>query len=63
MKINELSTEYLAKYKKAAGVDATNSDKDGNTDQANKRFRGIVNATKKQFDNDSKKYTKDTAKK
>lgn len=53
-KINELSTEKLAQYKKAAGADASKADKEGNFERGNKRFSGIVKATKKQFDNETK---------
>jgi hypothetical protein len=52
--LEELSTEKLAQYKKAAGADASAADKTGDTKKANKRFSGIVKATKKQFANDEK---------
>ena len=52
--IEELSTELLGKYKKAASADASKSDKEGNFARGNKRFSGIVKATKKQFANDEK---------
>ena len=55
--LSELSTEKLAQYKKAAGADASAADKVGNTKKADKRFSGIVNATKKQFANDKKGMT------
>jgi hypothetical protein len=55
--LDEVSTELLAKYKTAAGKDATAADKAGDTARGNKRFHGIVQATKKQFNNDSKKKT------
>lgn len=54
-RVDELSTELLAKYKTAAGKDATSADKNGDTSRGNKRFGGIVKATNKQFDNDKKK--------
>lgn len=54
-RIDELSTEKLTKYKTAAGADATSADKSGDTKRGNKRFKGIINATKKQFSNDAKK--------
>ena len=54
--LNELSTEKLAQYKKAAGADATAADKRGNIERGNKRFKGIVNATIKQGNNDAKKH-------
>jgi hypothetical protein len=52
--INELSPETLASYKKKAGADATAADKRGDYARGNKRMRGIIKATKKQFDNDAK---------
>jgi hypothetical protein len=51
----ELSSEKLGQYKKAAGADASAADKAGNYERGNKRFSGIVKATKKQFANDEKK--------
>ena len=57
--LNELTNELLGKYKKAAGADASKSDKAGNTAQADKRFSGIVKATKKQFANDAKPVEED----
>jgi hypothetical protein len=53
--VDELSTEKLAQYKTAAGADASAADKAGNFERGNKRFKGIVKATNKQFDNDAKK--------
>ena len=50
----ELSSEKLGQYKKAAGAQATAADKAGDTKKADKRFSGIVKATKKQFANDEK---------
>ena len=52
--INELSSELLGRYKKAAGADAKKADAEGDYDRGNKRFSGIVRATKKQFANDEK---------
>ena len=54
--IDELSTELLGRYKKAAGADAKKADADGDFERGNKRFKGINNATIKQFDNDAKKH-------
>jgi len=54
-RIDEISTEVLAKYKAAAGKDAREADKKGNIERGNKRFSGIIKATNKQFDNDKKK--------
>jgi nicotinic acid mononucleotide adenylyltransferase len=53
--MNELSTATLASYKQKAGADATAADKAGDYEKGNKRFKGIIKATNKQFDNDMKK--------
>ena len=53
--IDELSTNKLADYKKKAGADASAADKAGDMRRGNKRFSGIMKATRKQFSNDSKK--------
>jgi hypothetical protein len=53
--INELSTNKLAQYKTAAAKDAKQADQAGDVKRGDKRFGGIVKATKKQFDNDAKK--------
>jgi hypothetical protein len=58
--VNELSTDKLAQYKKAAGADASAADKRGDIERGNKRFKGIVKATIKQGNNDAKKH-KDVA--
>ena len=55
--LSELSTELLARYKKAAAADAKTSDSEGNYKHGDKRFKGINKATNKQFDNDLKKHT------
>jgi hypothetical protein len=52
--LNELSSELLGRYKKGASTSATAADKAGDYAKGNKRFSGIVKATKKQFSNDSK---------
>lgn len=57
----ELSTELLGRYKKAASADASDADKKGDFKKGDKRFSGIVKATKKQFNNDSKKTDEDAA--
>jgi len=54
--LNELSTEKLAQYKTAAGADARKADAGGDYARGNKRFKGINQATNKQFDNDLKKH-------
>jgi hypothetical protein len=58
-KINELSTDKLADYKKKAGDSASAADKAGDTKTGNKRFSGIMKATRKQFDNDAKQKTEE----
>jgi hypothetical protein len=55
VQLDELSTNKLADYKKKAGESATAADKAGDTKTGNKRFSGIMKATRKQFDNDAKK--------
>jgi len=57
--VNELSNELLGSYKKKAGEQASAADKAGDFKKGNKRFSGIVKATKKQFDNDVKEETLD----
>ena len=53
--INELSTNQLARYKTAAARDAKKADQAGDFKRGDKRLSGMVQATKKQFDNDAKK--------
>jgi hypothetical protein len=55
--VAELSNELLGRYKKAAGADAKRADAEGDYARGNKRFSGIVKATKKQFANDEKSMT------
>ena len=55
MKVNELSTNKLAQYKTAAAKDAKAADQAGDFKRGDKRLSGMVQATKKQFDNDAKK--------
>lgn len=57
LQLNELSNEKLAKYKTAAAADAKKADTEGDYKRGDKRFSGIVKATKKQFANDSKGIT------
>ena len=52
--LNELSNELLDRYKTAAGRDASQADARGDYKRGNKRFKGIVKATNKQFANDLK---------
>ena len=58
--LNELSPATLASYKKKAGAAATAADAAGDTKTGNKRFSGIVKATKKQFDQDAKGVAEDS---
>ena len=53
--LNEISNEVLARYKTAAGRSATIADKAGDFAKGDKRFSGMIKATKKQFANDAKK--------
>lgn len=53
--IDELSNDTLASYKKKAGESASEADKKGDFEKGNKRFKGIMKATFKQFANDAKK--------
>jgi hypothetical protein len=53
--IQELSNNLLSRYKTAAGADASKADKAGDYTKGNKRFSGIMKATKKQFSNNMKK--------
>ena len=55
VQIDELSSDLLGRYKTAAGADASKADKAGDYNKGNKRFSGIMKATKKQFANDMKK--------
>ncbi len=52
--LDELSTNKLSQYKTAAATDAGKADSEGDYKRADKRFSGIVKATKKQFANDEK---------
>jgi hypothetical protein len=56
--VNEL-TDKLADYKTAAAADAAAADKRGDYKRGDRRFRGINQATKKQFANDLKGHKKD----
>jgi len=53
--LDEISNEKLSQYKTAAAADANKADKEGDYRRGDKRFSGIVKATKKQFANDTKK--------
>jgi hypothetical protein len=60
--LSELSPDTLASYKKKAGADASAADAAGDYARGNKRFKGIVKATKKQFANDTKGVAEGAAK-
>lgn len=47
--VDELSIDALANYKKKASAQSSEADKAGDFEKGHKRFKGIVNATKKQF--------------
>jgi hypothetical protein len=53
--LNELTSDLLARYKEKAADQASAADKVGDYTKGNKRFSGIIKATKKQFNNDLKK--------
>jgi hypothetical protein len=53
--LHELSNQKLGQYKKAAAADASAADARGDYAHGDKRFKGIVKATIKQGENDSKK--------
>ena len=60
--IDELSTAMLGRYKTGAAAQAGKLDQTGrpqDTAKANKRFSGIVKATKKQFANDKSEQSKE----
>jgi hypothetical protein len=52
--LTELSNKKLGDYKIAAGADASKADSEGDYKRGDKRFSGMVKATKKQFDNETK---------
>jgi len=53
--LDELSNDLLTRYKKSASDQASAADKSGDFKKGDKRFSGIIKATKKQFANDLKK--------
>jgi hypothetical protein len=53
-RVDELAPATLASYKTKAGAAATAADAAGDRKTADRRFSGIVKATKKQFDQDAK---------
>jgi hypothetical protein len=54
--LDEISMATLTSYKKKAGEAASAADKAGDYKKGNKRFSGIINATKKQLGMDVKKH-------
>ena len=58
--LEELSTALLGKYKSAAGKAASAADAAGDVKTGNKRFSGIMKATKKQFANDDRMLKKES---
>ena len=52
--IHELSPQTLASYKKKAGAAASEADKLGEFEKGHQRFKGIMKATKKEFEQDRK---------
>lgn len=61
VQLNELSTEFLGKYKKAAAADAHKADDERDYKRGDKRFGGIIKATKKQFSNTERDYRRKLA--
>ena len=59
-RVDELAPATLASYKTKAGAAATAADAAGDVKTADKRFSGIVKATKKQFDQDAKGMSEDS---
>jgi hypothetical protein len=56
LQLSELTTNLLARYKTAAHASAKSADAAGNYKKGDRRFKGILKATTKQFDNDLKKH-------
>ena len=56
--LDEISNDAYAIYKSHSGEDARKADQEGDYERANKRFKGIIRATKGQFRNDAKKHDK-----
>ena len=48
-RVDELSPATLASYKKKAGAESSVADKTGDYEKGHKRFKGVVKATKKEF--------------
>jgi hypothetical protein len=56
LQLSELTTNLLARYKTGAAASAKAADAAGNYKKGDKRFKGMLKATTKQFDNDLKKH-------
>jgi hypothetical protein len=68
-KVDEVSSELLGRYKKGASAQSSQLDKEAfagapdakqKIEKSNKRYSGIIKATKKQFDNDAKGVAEDS---
>lgn len=62
LQLSELTSNLLARYKTGAAASAKAADAAGNYKKGDRRFKGILNATKKQFDNDLKKHNQTVTK-
>ena len=62
LQLSELTSNLLARYKTGAAASAKAADAAGNYKKGDKRFKGILNATKKQFGNDLKKHNQTVTK-
>ena len=56
--LDEISNDAYDIYKSHSGEDARKADQEGDYERANKRFKGIIRATKGQLRNDAKKHDK-----
>jgi hypothetical protein len=63
LQLSELTSNLLARYKTRASVAAKAADQAGNYKTGDKRFKGILKATTKQFDNDLKKHNQSDVRK
>ena len=61
--LDEISNEKLGQYKTAAYADSAKADSEGDYKRGDKRFSGIIKATKKQFKNDIDQHFADIKKK
>ena len=62
LQLSELTSNLLARYKTGAAASAKAADAAGNYKKGDRRFKGILNATKKQFGNDLKKHNQTVTK-